>query len=248
VFSIAKIWIREIKDKFVFYFQPRRQPAQLSEEARLRFEKRQQDLGAFDYAAEGFSYPFENGASLTLWADVDRIIGYRLDLFTEDEVCVELHVRDRAIRFSESTPGWYQFLARLQEKFPAIPKGWELTIMQPPFAPNYTFLYEREGGSLPSRNNFIGSIRPIAFSTACEAFTKEGWTLRTGYANQTEVRNSWSSITISRDNKGVVLAGRVAFRPGTAETIDRVLYATGGKFTYEVYGEDKEVLLQKRWP
>lgn len=249
MFSDAKIWVNKIKDKFVFYFRRRKkQPAQLSEDARLRFEKLQQDPGAFEYEAEGFSYPFESGATLTLWADVDRIVGYKLDLFTVDEICVELHVGDRAIRFSESTPGWYRFLARLQEKFPMIPKGWDLTIMQPLSTPNYTFLYERDGGRLPARYNFYGSIRPAAFSLVCEAFTKEGWTLRTGYAGQTEVRNSWSNITISRDNKGVVFTGRIAFRPGVAEAIDRVLYATGGKFKYEFYGEDKEVLLQKRWP
>jgi len=244
MFSFAKILIRRIKDKFVFY-----SPSMAQEDAKQRWQRLQDDIGAFEYEEQCFHYPFENGASVIHWADVNRIVGYKLDLMTTDEICLELHIGDRAVRFSESTPGWYQFLDRLQVVFPTIPRGWDLDIIQPPMATNYTFLYERGGSRLPRKYNFQGSIRPIPFAKVCEAFEKEGWVLRSGqYIDQMDASNSWSDINLVKDNKGVVLMGRIAFRPGAAEAIDRVLYATGGKFKYEFYGEDKEVLWQKRWP
>jgi hypothetical protein len=118
------------------------------EEAKLRWQQKQEEMGAFEYDAEGFSYPFESGTSLVRWAEVDRIVGYRLDLFTIDEMCLELHVKDRAIRFSESTPGWYRFLGELRTVFPVIRENWDWEVTIPPFATNYTVLYERKDGGL----------------------------------------------------------------------------------------------------
>lgn len=236
-------------DTILYLFRrPRKKPSQLSEEAKLRFGKLQNDIGAFDYDEGGFSYPFESGTSLIRWPDVNRIIGYKLDLFTTDEICIELHVGDRAIRFSESTPGWYQFVARLQKVFPTIPKGWDMDIMVPPFATNYTVLFEREGGDLPAMFNFYGSIRQTDLSAVCAAFQKQGWTLRKSGWHEMEARNSWSEISIMKDGKGVLLNGRVVFRPTAAEDIDRVLYSLGNPYQYEFYDEDKNPLRERHWP
>ena len=118
-------------------------PATSEAEAKVRWQRMQEDVGAFEYDAEGFSYPFENGTSMIRWAEVDRIVGYKLDMFTVDEICIELHVGDRAIRFSESTAGWYQFQERLRNVFPDIRKDWELDVAMPAFETIYIVLYER---------------------------------------------------------------------------------------------------------
>ena len=120
----------------------------LKADSALRWKKLQEERGAFDYDADGFSYPFENGASQIRWSEVERVIGYKLDLFTVDEICLELHVGDRAIRFSESTPGWYQFLDRLRTVFPVIRENWDWEVAMPAFTGNYTVLYERENADL----------------------------------------------------------------------------------------------------
>lgn len=218
------------------------------EKARLRWEQLQEEIGAFDYEEGGFSYPFENGASVVRWAEVDRIVGYRLDLMTVDEICIELHIGDRAIRFIESTPGWYQFMKRLKAIFPAIPNGWDWDVVKRPFAANYTVLYEREGGDLPSTNNFYASLSRVDLTVVCPAFEKAGWTIRKAGWEEMEARNNWSEINIVKDRHGVLLNGRVAFRAGMMEVLDGVLYGIGSAYQYEVYDEEKQVLREKRWP
>jgi len=126
----------------------KKEDVRLKADSELRWKKLQEDVGAFVYEEDGFSYPFENGASQIRWLEVERVIGYTLDLFTVDEICLELHVRDRAIRFSESTPGWYHFLDRLRTVFPVIRENWDWEVAMPAFGRNYTVLYERENAGL----------------------------------------------------------------------------------------------------
>jgi len=134
---------------FNFLRRPdKREHGRLKAESELRWKELQEERGAFVYEEDGFSYPFENGTSQIRWAEVERVIGYTLDLFTVDEICLELHVRDRAIRFTESTPGWYPFLDRLRTVFPVIRENWDWGVAKPPFATNYTVLYEREDAGL----------------------------------------------------------------------------------------------------
>lgn len=228
----------------MFGWRPRRS----EQEAKLRWQRLQGEIGSFDYDEEGFSYPFETGTSVVRWREVDRIVGYKLDLFTADEVCIELHVGDRAIRFSESTPGWYQFLGRLKKVFPAIPDGWDWDVARQAFAANYTVLYEREGGDLPGMHNFIGRVRTASFAGVCAAFEKGGWRLREVDGGQVDARNGWSEIHLVKHRKGVLLTGRVALRSGRAEDIDRVLYGIGSPYQYGFYDEEKKLIRERRWP
>jgi hypothetical protein len=179
---------------------------------------------------------------------VDRIVGYKLDLFTVDEICIELHIGDRAVRFNESTPGWYQLLERLRRVFPSIPEGWDWDVTLPAFATNYTVLYEREGGELPATYNFSGSIQRVSFDELCKAFEGNGWTLRKGYIETIEARNGWSEISLGKDRKGVTMVGRVAIRSGRPEEIERLLYGIGEPFQYEFYDEEKKVIKERKWP
>jgi hypothetical protein len=179
---------------------------------------------------------------------VDRIVAYKLDLFAVDEICVELHIGDRAVRFTESTPGWYQFLERLRKVFPSIPDGWDWDVARPAFATNYTVLYEREGGELPATYNFQGSVRRVSIEKVCAAFEKSGWTLRPGHMGEVEARNSWSEISLEKDRKEVTMTGRVAIHSGRPEEIERLLYGIGEPFQYAFYDEDKKVIKERKWP
>lgn len=223
-------------------------PRRSEEEAKLRWQQLQGEVGSFDYDEEGFSYPFETGTSVVRWKEVDRIAGYKLDLFTADELCIELHVGDRAIRFSESTPGWYQLLERLKKVFPAIPEGWDWDVTRQASAANYTVLYEREGGDLPAMHNFFGRVRTAPFGGVCEAFEKGGWRLRESGSGQVDARNGWSEIHLAKHRRGVLLTGRVSLRSGRAEDIERVLYGVGSPYQYAFYDEERKLIKERRWP
>jgi hypothetical protein len=225
-----------------------RRPRLSEEEARRRWLQLQGEVGAFDYDEEGFSYPFETGTSVVRWAEVDRIVGYKMDLFTLDEICVELLVGDRAIRFSESTPGWYPFLTRLKSVFPSIPNGWDWDVMMPALTGNYTVLYERKSFRLPGENNFYGIVSSTEVSVVGKAFRREGWRVRKSGWEEMEASNPSSEIGIARDWQGVLLSGSVAIRSGVVAAIDRVLYTIGSPYRFEVYDEEKKLVKEKNWP
>jgi hypothetical protein len=73
---------------------------------------------------------------------------------TTDEICLDIFVGSWKITYSESLPGWYQLLIKLQQVFPSIPANWDGHIMQPPFAANHTVLYKRGDRQMPKENNF----------------------------------------------------------------------------------------------
>jgi hypothetical protein len=118
-------------------------------EQALHWQRLQEDLGEFVYEEDGFSYPFKEHAGKLPWSEIERIVAYKLDQMTTDEICLDISTNGWKITYSESVPGWYQFVAKLKQAFPAIPDNWDGQIMQPPFATNYTVLYEREERRMP---------------------------------------------------------------------------------------------------
>ncbi len=123
-------------------------------ERALRLKQLQEDTGGFVYEDDGFSYPFKDEVGIVRWADIERIVGYKADSLTADDICMDLFWKDWRWTITEDTPGWYRFLAKLKEIFPTIPDNWDGQMMHPPFATNYTVLYEREDRKMPNENNF----------------------------------------------------------------------------------------------
>ena len=109
----------------------------------LRQKQLLEDQGGFRYEEDGFSYSFKDGVEKISWADIQKIIGYKVDLFTIDEIRLDIFWKDWKWTITEDTPGWYQFLAKLKEIFPAIPDNWDDQITHPPFATSSIVLYER---------------------------------------------------------------------------------------------------------
>lgn len=131
--------------KITSLFLPSKTTDPLTEEEKnLRWQWLQQDMGEFVFEEDGFRYPFKERDEKLKYSDIDRISGYKLDLMTTDEICMDIFVGEWKITFSESDRGWYQLQTRLKTAFPSIPDNWDVQIMQPPFATTFTVLYERE--------------------------------------------------------------------------------------------------------
>jgi hypothetical protein len=101
------------------------------------------DTGRFVFEPDGFYYPFKKHVEKLNYVDIDRIVAYKLDLFTTDEICMDIFSGDWIITFSESLSGWHRLLENLSAAFPTIPENWDNQIMFPAFATNYTILFER---------------------------------------------------------------------------------------------------------
>ena len=124
------------------------------EEKTFRWQQLQEDPGQIIYEEDGFRYPFRGRDEKLKYSDIERITGYKLDLMATDEICMDIVAGEWKFTFSESLPGWCQLLTRLKAAFPSIPDNWDREIIRPPFATNFTVLFEREDRQIPESSNF----------------------------------------------------------------------------------------------
>ena len=99
--------------------------------------------GTIELNSNGFKVTHNNGVSLVEWNLIDKIIAYKVDLITIDEICFEIEYSDKSLLITEECAGWRIFLEELLQNFPAIDKEWEEKIVKPPFERNETELYNR---------------------------------------------------------------------------------------------------------
>ena len=79
------------------------------------------------------------------WADVRKIVTYKHDLFSTDEICLGFLTASNAdawLEISEEWPGFLEATAKMEELFPSISKGWYNAIMVPAFERKETVLWE----------------------------------------------------------------------------------------------------------
>jgi hypothetical protein len=82
------------------------------------------------------------------WADVCKIVTYKIDLGTVDEICLGFFDQNRpgeVFEISERLLGFGDLFADLQTRYPSIPERWYFDVMVPAFERKETVLYERTG-------------------------------------------------------------------------------------------------------
>jgi len=105
--------------------------------------------GAFAFSETGFRLIPPYGTGQYDWAELRSAFGFKLDLLTLDEICLDLFFANgSSLRLTESLPGWPALLRHLNTHFPSIPPEWEWDVMQPPFATNLTLLFDHAGRTL----------------------------------------------------------------------------------------------------
>jgi hypothetical protein len=110
------------------------------------FKAAQASLGPFRYDAEGFLVTEELGTAHYAWNDLESVFGYKREEYVTDESCLDLFFGNTSrLTLTESTPGWYQFLLKLQQHVSAIPPDRQLTRAVPAVEPNLTLLFDKAG-------------------------------------------------------------------------------------------------------
>ena len=99
--------------------------------------------GIFEYLEDGFTIDLKNGKRRICWKDIERLEGYKRDLMTFDQVCLDIISNETIITISEDTDGFESFIEKLKNQFPSIDKDWDWKIIQPAFATNFTVLFKR---------------------------------------------------------------------------------------------------------
>lgn len=100
-----------------------KKPSQISEENKKRFEIKFNDLGKFIYDEDGFIFQANPDPQKIKWTDIERLIAYKQDLFTMDEICLDIFYNNEQITITEETPGWYQFVEKTKLVFQIIPRN-----------------------------------------------------------------------------------------------------------------------------
>jgi hypothetical protein len=164
--------------KIVSLFSPPKKAADLTQAQIGNCQALQADKGAFEYEDDGFRYPFKEYNEKIAWVDIERITGYKKDLMTTDEICMDDFEGEWKVTFSASLPGWYYLLTKLKSAFPAIPDDWDGQVMWPAFATNFTVLYERGDRVMPESTNFYAWLNTTSSEATTKVFEENGWAAR----------------------------------------------------------------------
>lgn len=219
---------------------------QVSDEEQKRFAIKFNDLGKFIYENDGFIFQFKSEQQKIKWTDIERLIAYKLDLMTTDEICLDIVYNNWQTTITEETPGWYQFIEKSKLAFPNIPKNWDSEIVHPAFATNLTILYQRADREMPEENNFYTSFSSISKTRLKDLFEQNDWTIRKSGLTDFEFGNSWTELILEGSDYEPLLNGRVAFHKDNILLLDKLFNSLGGQYVYEFYNKDKNLLLQKR--
>jgi hypothetical protein len=79
------------------------------------------------------------------WGEVGRIIAFKRDLGTYDEICMQIDIGRRAcpLELSEEFGGYEQFAKAVEKHLPGVNREWWSQVAFPAFAENVTTIYQR---------------------------------------------------------------------------------------------------------
>lgn len=100
------------------------------------------DEGIFDYQDEGFNIQFEDGKKFIYWKDIKTIYAYKRDLYTYDELNLQIDYENSSFKISENIKGWYKFVEKIKEIYPNIRQDFDIQLMFPAFEQNLTVVYD----------------------------------------------------------------------------------------------------------
>ena len=76
------------------------------------------------------------------WQEIDRIVTYKVDLLTWDEIRVQFESSTgSAIVVSEESPGFAEFMLEVVRRYPST-QDWHAKVSQPRFAESWTVLFD----------------------------------------------------------------------------------------------------------
>ena len=219
---------------------------QVSDEEQKRFDIKFNDLGKFIYEDDGFIFPFKSERQKFKWTDIERLIAYKLDLMTTDEMCLDIVYNNWQTTITEETPGWYQFIEKTKLAFPNIPKNWDSEIVYPAFAKNLTILYQRADREIPDENNFYASFSNISKTEIKDSLEQNDWTFRKASWSDFEFGNSWTELILEGSDNEPLMNGRVAYHKDNIILLDKLFNSLGGEYFYEFYDKDKKLIFEKK--
>ena len=91
----------------------------------------------------GFEITVNEDSTVIKWSSIDRLVGYKIDQFTIDEICLYIEYDNKNALVTEDYSGWRKFMIQLLSRYPNVDKNWEMVIEKPAFERNETELFVR---------------------------------------------------------------------------------------------------------
>lgn len=95
---------------------------------------------------DGFTYRKDMVEETILWSEINRIITFKVDCYTIDMIWLAFvrQENDLVIQIREEAEGFKELMSALDVQFPTIDPEWFMKVAQPPFAENFTILFDRK--------------------------------------------------------------------------------------------------------
>lgn len=79
------------------------------------------------------------------WEEIEEVWAYKRDLFTVDQICLDIKGEDVEIFVTEDIPGWAELIAALPAGLPGClsQEEWLSAVTHPAFEENLTLLYKQ---------------------------------------------------------------------------------------------------------
>ncbi len=91
----------------------------------------------------GFGIDLKDGHYFIKWTDIERVVVFKADLLTTDEVCMDITFNGKTIVVTEEAKGWDIFINQLKSTLRLNNDNWESMVLQTPFEYNLMTIYER---------------------------------------------------------------------------------------------------------
>ena len=85
---------------------------------------------------------FASGSRKVRWSEITSVAAFKRDMVSFDDVWFQLGTVQGTIMICEEQPGFARWEACLCTAIPAV-ANWRESVIQPPFAENFTLLYRR---------------------------------------------------------------------------------------------------------
>lgn len=76
------------------------------------------------------------------WDEIEKIIAYKIDIFTVDEFCIDIIIGSTVYTISEEFHNWDAFVKVIKDMLPSK-KDWFSEVAHPAFKRNETVLFEK---------------------------------------------------------------------------------------------------------
>ena len=106
--------------------------------------KKKKQVETVNLIEDGFEIVVNENKTIIKWSFIHKLIGYKVDLFTIDEICLHIEFDNKTALVTEDYLGWREFMSELLNQFPSINKNWEGTIAKSAFKRNETKLFDKK--------------------------------------------------------------------------------------------------------